>query len=209
MPTDLAPAIAEPNDAPASRLASTLYRLTVEQYLKMIDAGIFDQGPRAELLGGFIVEKMTKHTPHNFGVMSLGEALRTALAPGWCVREEKSIVLDAWSRPEPDITVARGPRTAYRHADPTPEEIAILFEVADSSYDADRFEKWPRYAAARTPAYGILNIQDRRMELYGDPEGEGQTAAYRTGRTYSEDTEFPVLIDGHEVGRIAVADLLS
>ena len=48
------------------------YRLTVRQYLKMIDAGIFRDEDHVELLGGLLVDKMTKKDPHNFAIDMLG-----------------------------------------------------------------------------------------------------------------------------------------
>ena len=146
------------------REGSNLYRLSVKQFLQMVDAGILKEDQRIELLGGLLVEKMTKYPPHNFGVGSLAEYLRNIVAPGWIVREEKSLDLDPLSRPEPDIVVARGPYSLYSQRDPTVKDIALVIEVSDSSYSEDRGRKWHLYAAAKIPLYIILNIQARRFE---------------------------------------------
>ena len=79
------------------REGSNLYRLSVKQFLQMVDAGILKEDQRIELLGGLLVEKMTKYPPHHFGVGSLAEYLRNIVAPGWIVREEKSLDLDPLS----------------------------------------------------------------------------------------------------------------
>ncbi len=122
-------------ETPAKTASSgvTLYRFTVEQYLSMIDAGVFVDGPDAELLGGRIVSKMTKNEPHDFGVDQFSELIRACLPAEWIVRQEKSIVLSRWSRPEPDIVVARGPRSLYKRRAPGPPDLALVIEVADSS----------------------------------------------------------------------------
>ncbi len=184
------------------------YQLTVEQYHAMIDSRILPEGARVELLGGKLVEKMTKDPPHNFGVFRLGELLRRLLPQGMQVREEKPIDLDAWSQPEPDLVIARGDSTAYRAREPRPADILLIIEVAESSYDYDRGEKWRRYAAAKVPFYGILNIGSRRCEHYGAPRGRDVRAAYREVALDEADADFPVTVEGQEVGRIAVRDLL-
>lgn len=186
-----------------------LYHLTVEQYLAMIASGVLGAGDRVELLGGLLVEKMVKNSPHNFGVGQTATALRALLPIAWVVREEKSVVIDAWSRPEPDVAVVRGPSTLYRDRDPKAREIALIVEVSDSTYSEDRGAKWRHYAAAKIPVYAIPNIQGRRLEVYRKPWGRGDSARYRESETFDEAAEFPVVIDGRELGRIAVKDVLA
>ncbi len=194
--------------AKASRGGIVPFRLTVEQFLKMIDAGIFSDGSHVELLGGILVNKMTKHDPHDFAVDNLSAILGRLLPDGWIARQEKSVVLGKHWRPEPDIAVARGPRERYRGQAPQAEDLALVVEVADSSYAADRGAKWRRYAACRVPAYWIVNIDARSIEVYTDPVGEGRDAQYRASRSFGIDDEIPVTIDGREVGRVAARDIL-
>ena len=184
------------------------YRINVAQYLKMIDAGIFSDGTRVELLGGVLAKKMTKNVPHDFAVMQLAEIVRRILPPPWIVREEKSIVMGSRWRPEPDLVVLGGPTTAYRSRDPNPADIALLIEVADSSYPSDRGIKWRGYASAKIPAYWVVNIAESRVEVYTDPDGSGRSAAYRRLSLFGRDEEILVLIEGLEAGRVSVRDVL-
>ena len=66
-----------------TRTASGLvpYRLTVRQFLKMIEANLFREGDRVELLGGLLLP-MTTHDPHDFGVAQLAQLLRPTIASG-------------------------------------------------------------------------------------------------------------------------------
>jgi hypothetical protein len=188
---------------------TNLYRLTVGQFLAMIRAGVFREGERVELLGGLLVEKMVKHPPHNFGVTRIAEALRAILPAGWIVWEEKSVALDTRSRPEPDIAVVRGPIVNFRDRDPKSKEIALIVEVAESSYSEDSGRKWALYAAAKIPVHAILNIPVRRLELYSKPWGRGHSARYRQADIFDASSEFPVLLEGRELGRVAVKDVLA
>jgi Uma2 family endonuclease len=185
-----------------------LYRLSVKHFLQMVEAGIVKEDEPVELLGGLIFEKSVKRARHNFGVGSLAEHLRDIVSPGWIVREEKSLDLDPFSRPEPDIVVARGSHDIYCHHDPTAKDLALIIEVADSSYMKDRGWKWNLYAAAKVPVYIILNIHDRHMELYRKPFGRGETARYRETEVFDESSFLPVVIEGKELGRIAIREVM-
>src|SRR4051794_34469357 len=93
------------------------YRITVKQYLKMIEADVFPDGAHMELLGGRLVETATS-TPHDFIVDQLADLIRCMLPAGMTLREEKSLQLDRYSRPQPDIAVLRGEKVAFAHRDP-------------------------------------------------------------------------------------------
>src|SRR3982751_1784924 len=107
---------------PRSSSGVVPYRLTVRQFLKMIDADVFRDEDHVELLDGILVDKMKKYPPHNFGVRKLATLFRGLLPAGWFVDEEKPIQLSRWSRPEPDVSVIRGQPDDYAERDPTAAE---------------------------------------------------------------------------------------
>ena len=184
------------------------YRLTVRQFERMIDAGVFRDADHVELLGGLLVDKMVKKPPHNVAVGSLATELRGRLPAGWFVNEEKPIQLSRWSQPEPDVAVIRGRLKDYGEKGPTAVHVGLLAEVADSSYPKDRGAKWCKYAAAKIAVYWIVNLPQRQVEVYTSPSGRGKSAAYRNVKTYGADEQVPVVVDGRELGRIAVRDIL-
>lgn len=185
------------------------YRLTVSQFLKMIDAGVFPNDAHVELLGGLLVDKIVKKNAHNYAVDKLADDLRRLLSEGYRVREEKSYLHGRYDRPEPDIAVVRGSVDDYRHREPRPKDIALLIEVADVSYAKDRGAKWWRYASAGIPTYVIVNLKKEQVEVCSDPAGRGDAAAYRVVNIFGVRERFPIIIDSREVGCIAVKDLLS
>jgi Uma2 family endonuclease len=200
--------MATATQTPATGSGVVPYRLTVRQFERMIDAGIFPDDVRVELLGGMLVDKMTKNDHHNFTVGRLGKILGRLLPSDWFVREEKSVTLGRSWRPEPDLAVVRGPDDRYRSRAPQAKDIGIVIEVADVSYAQDRGAKWRGYAAARVPNYWIINLPARRVEVYTDPKGRGTAAKYRASTLYDAEVKVPVLIDGWQVGQIAVRDIL-
>ena len=185
------------------------YRLTVRQFEKMIDAGVFGENDHVELLEGILVDKMTKKDPHNFTVGEIAEAIRAMVTLEWVVREEKSVVLGRFSRPEPDVAIVRGPRERYRTAAPTPADLALHIEVSDTTYALDRGKKWRKYAAFKIPVYWIVNLPLRQIEVYTDPSGRGKAAGYRVTKVYAADDDVPVILNGQEVGRVWVRDMIS
>ena len=184
------------------------YRLSVRQYLKAIDAGVFDDDARVELLGGILVAPMTKGDAHNYLAMILPPALRGVVPPPWLVVTEISLRLGPRSRPEPDLLVLQGPASRFKVRPPAAQDVAIVVEIADTSYRFDRGSRWQRYAAALVPVYWIINLRKRQVEVYRDPIGTKATAVYETAEVYDANSRVPVVIDGVEVGQILVREIL-
>ena len=72
------------------------------------------------------------------------------------------------SMPEPDISVARGEPDDYLDVDPGPDDVALVVEVSDSTIVADRIMA-TTYGGDRIPAYWIVNVIDRQIEVYANP----------------------------------------
>lgn len=185
-----------------------LYRFKIAQFDKMIGADIFPEGVRVELLGGVLAEKMTKYPPHNFAVGRLGKILRNLLTGDWVVREEKSVVLREDWRPEADLAVVRGPEDRYRVSDPGLADLVLIIEVAESSRSVDRGAKRHGYAAAGIPVYWVVDLSRRVVEVHSLPSGVGRRARYRRIDVFEADAEVSVVIEGRELGKIAVREIL-
>jgi Uma2 family endonuclease len=183
--------------------------LSVEQYHHMIRAGVFKNGDKIELLEGVLVPKMTKHWPHTFATQVLRSRFERLLPEAsWFVNDQEPVTTTD-SEPEPDLLIVRGSRLEYarqqRH--PEPEETGLLIEVADSSLEVDRGAKKRIYARAGIVEYWIVNIPVRCVEVYNDPTGPCEKPTFGSVRTYDITQQVPVVLDGTEVGRIAVAEL--
>jgi Uma2 family endonuclease len=199
--THPAPAVAQ--DVPDE----PIYRLSVEQYHRMIEAGVLDEDDPVELLEGWLVKKMPKNPPHGYAKWKLAELLRGTIAGGWIVKAEDPVTATD-SEPEPDLTVVRGRIDDYRTRHPGPEDTALAAEVADSSLRRDRGLKKRIYARAGIPVYWIVNLVDRRIEVYTEPSGPAETPDYGRREDFGPEAEVPVALDGREVGRIAVREVL-
>jgi Uma2 family endonuclease len=183
---------------------SPLYRLSLEQYEAMVESGAFTARDRFHLINGFLVAKMTQNDPHCTADDLCGVALVQVIPTGWYVRPAKPIRLpDQVSKPEPDRCVVRGTIRDYSQRSPGPADVALIVKISDSSLSDDR--KLARiYGGSGIPAYWIVNLVDRQVEVYTLPYPDG----YHSRQDFAPGQLIPVVIDGAEVGRIGVADIL-
>ncbi len=183
-----------------------LFRITVQQYHDMIENGILGPDDDVELLEGFLVRKMATNPPHRVAKFLTGNALRPILPPGWFLDEHDPVTTDD-SEPEPDISALRGEPRDYLKRNPTAADAAKLIEVSDTSLKRDR-DKRRIYARAGFPIYWIVNIPERQIEVYTEPSGSTEQPDYAKVTIYKEGDTVPVVIDGREIGRINVKDVL-
>ncbi len=149
--------------------------------------------------------RRSKKPSHIWAVMRIVEAMPSLLPPGWTWRKEDPVRIPAFDEPEPDVAVLRGSAEDYRDRIPDASDVALLVEVAETTLARDRGEKFAAYARGGIAVYWIVNLVDRQVELYTGPGLDGYTS--RVDFTAGE--HVPVVIDGVEVGRIAVSDMLS
>lgn len=184
-----------------------IWRLSVDQYHSMIRVGILTAEDPVELLEGVLVQKMPKNPAHVTAKRLLVRALERILPAGWIVDSEAPVTTDD-SEPEPDIAAVRGTERAFNTRHPGPEDAALVIEIADSSLRRDRGRKKRLYARARVREYWIVNLVDRQVEVYTEPTGPIRKPDYRGRCEYGETAAVPVVIDGREVGRVSVAEIL-
>ena len=152
----------------------TLRRWNRTEYERLVDLGLF-RGDPVELIAGQLVVAEPQGSYHATAVGAADDALRAVLPPGWIVRAQMPVALDAESAPEPDLVVVAGPRTDYRESHPA--GAALILEVSDSSLEFDRQHKGSLYARAGVEDYWIVNLIDRVLEVYRDP-GQDPAAPY-------------------------------
>ena len=181
-----------------------VWRVTVERYHEMIRAGVLTAADRLELLDGWLVPKMPQNPPHRGVVFRVRETLRQVLPDRWYVDGQVPITLAA-SEPEPDVVVVRGKSEQYLERHPGPRELGLVVEVADTSLVQDRLLKKAIYAEADIPLYWIVNLAERRVEVFGDPSGPIKQPNYGRRRDYGPGEEVPLILDGREICRIPVA----
>jgi hypothetical protein len=199
--------ICQPIPLTAEVPTEPIYRLSVDQYHAMIRTGILEEDTPVELLEGWLVQKMTKNPPHTTATQLTREALEGLGITDFFINVQEPITTDT-SEPEADVSLIRGRRRDYHDRHPGAEDVALAVEVADSSLHRDRTTKKQIYARNRIPVYWIVNLIESQVEVYRDPSGPTAEPDYRQRQIYRPEDSVPVEVDGREVGRIAVRDLL-
>jgi Uma2 family endonuclease len=185
-----------------------IWRLTVEQYHEMIEAGILTEDDPVELLEGWLVTKMTKKPQHSLATQLTSNTLARVVPADWFINVQEPITT-ADSEPEPDVTIERGNRRDYSDRHPSPEDVALVVEVADATLQRDRTLKLRLYAKARVTTYWILNLVERQLEVYTNPIGKDIEADYQQRRVYQESDVVPIMINGQEIARVPVREFLA
>jgi Uma2 family endonuclease len=141
---------------------------TVEDYHRMIDAGILDDRP-VELLNGEIVEMSPEGPSHANLNSDAADYLRDRLGHRAKVREGHPITLPNDSEPEPDIAIVQPLGREYRQHHPYPENIFWIIEFSNSSLSKDLGEKSKIYAAANIAEYWVVNLRTMQLIVLRSP----------------------------------------
>ena len=184
-----------------------ILRLRIEQYHAIIQAGILTDDDSVELLEGWLVFKMPKNPPHRATTRLLRTALENILPAGWYVDSQEPITLSN-SEPEPDIVVVRGDTRQYLDRHPGAEDIALIIEVSDTTLQRDRTVKKRIYARAGISIYWIVNLVEEQVEVYSQPLVEVEQPDYSQRLDFARSAVIPIIIEGIEIGVIAVDALL-
>jgi Uma2 family endonuclease len=177
------------------------------EYDRLVEAEILGPADRLELLGGAMVLKEPQYSPHATAISLVHRVLTAALAPSWHARVQMPVALDDDSEPEPDVCVVPGDPRDYRDAHP--EHPVLIVEVALSRLRFDREHKGSLYARARIADYWIVNIPDRRLEVYREPMPDAAAAfAWRYGRVVTLGPDERVSPLAIPAALVTVADLL-
>jgi len=187
--------------------AEPVYRMTVAQYHTALRAGVFEEGDPIELLEGLMVQKMPKKPPHVVALARLLRALTPHIPAAWSTRSQDPITLED-GEPEPDLAVILGRAEDYLARHPGPADIALVIEVSDTTLDRDRGIKLRSYARAGLPAYWIVNLVDRCVEVYTSPDAAASTPTYRTRTTWDPGDAVELAFGGASWGEVRVDDVL-
>jgi Uma2 family endonuclease len=182
-------------------------RWTSDEYYELADLGWF-RNQRVELIDGEILEMPPQKDLHAAAISLTAEALSRSFGPGFWVRQQFPLHLSETSEPEPDVAVVKGAIRDYVGTG-HPTTALLVVEVSDATLRYDRGAKASFYAAHGIADYWIVNLQERRLEVYRDPIADAkQRFGYRfenIARYSQAETAAPLAAPG---SAIAVADLV-
>ncbi len=164
----------------------TLTRWTVEDYHRMIEAGILDDRS-VELLRGEIIDMSPEGPIHRFVNNRGAKYLHSVLGHLAEILESHPITL-LDSEPEPDIVAIRLPDTLYLTRHPYPEDIYLLVEISQSTLAKDLGVKRKLYAGVGIREYWVIDLQSRVLRVFQNPREDD----YKIDRVYRDGVIHPI-----------------
>jgi len=142
---------------------------SVEEYDRMIETGIFPEDDRIELIDGEVVKMSPIGNSHAACVLRFTTFFSRLVGRLALVNVQNPIQLDDYSKPQPDIALLKPHKDFYAQSPPSPTDVLLLVEVADSSVAYDRGVKIPLYARAAIPEVWLVDLPREVIEVYAQP----------------------------------------
>ncbi|NOT56885.1 MAG: Uma2 family endonuclease [Deltaproteobacteria bacterium] len=149
------------------------HRLTVAEYYRMAEVGILSPEARVELIEGEVIDMPPIGSRHAGTVKYLTNRLMYAVGDRAIVSAQDPIFLDVHSEPQPDIALLRPRSDFYRNAHPTPVDVLLVVEVADSTLAYDTQIKLPLYARHHIPEVWLVDLVNQRLSIHCSPTASG------------------------------------
>ena len=146
---------------------------TVQEYHHMSDVGILDANERTELITGKIVLMTAKGTPHVIALQLAASNLQSQLNHIALIRTQDPIELDDFSEPEPDLVIVKGKILDYTDRHPSPEDVYLVVEIADSTLKKDCEVKDKLYARSNISDYWVIDVKNRQVHIFRTPTPTG------------------------------------
>ncbi len=156
------------------------HRITVAEYHRMAEAGIFTEDDRVELIEGEIIDMAPIGARHAACVGKLIDLFYSYNQLGAQIVVQNPIRLGENSEPQPDVALVRPRKDRYAAAHPGPSDVLLLIEVSDTSSAYDRSVKVPLYARYWIPEVWLVDLPGEVIEVFQEPSPEG----YRQVRKY-------------------------
>ena len=148
-------------------------QFNVREYNQMPQAGILKEDEKVELIRGEIVKMSPVGRRHAACVNRLNQLFSQRLGNLVLVSVQNPVELDNYSEPEPDIALLKPKTDFYESGHPTPGEIFLIVEVADTTIKGDREVKIPLYAEDNVIEVWLVNLNEQCLEIYRKPTPKG------------------------------------
>lgn len=158
-------------------LSPTTHRFTVKDYHRMGEADIFEPDDRVELIDGEVFELAPIGVRHAACVMRLSHLVWARIGDRAIVSVQCPIQVGEFSEPQPDLSVLRPRDNFYADHHPTPPDIHLVIEVADSSLRHDLVRKAPLYVAGGIPEVWVVDLVTNTLHV----TRAGQAVQLRAG----------------------------
>jgi Uma2 family endonuclease len=153
---------------------------SVEEYNRMVEAGILGKEDRVELIEGEILEMSPIGSRHMACVDRAAVLLLPPLVGKAIVRVQGAIRLGDFSKPQPDLILLEHRNDYYAPSEAVTRNAFLVIEVSDSSIRYDRGPKLRVYARHAVSEVWIEDLTTDTLLVFREPEG----GAYKTQITF-------------------------
>jgi Uma2 family endonuclease len=157
-----------------------VYRFTVEDYYRLVEAGILEEDARVELLDGQIIPMAPIGPEHHWILAELNEAFVDQRGRRFKVGPGRSLVIRPRDVPEPDLVLYRPDLSRRQQA--TPADVLLVIEIADSTLTNDLGYKASLYRRAGVPEYWVVDVPNRCLRVFTLSGDRYETTVIREGK---------------------------
>jgi Uma2 family endonuclease len=154
------------------------HAISVEEYLRMGEAGVFAPEAHLELIEGEIIEMAPIGSLHAGTVAILDRLLgRTAgdLALVWV---QNPLIVGEQSVPQPDLALLKPRADSYTRSHPIAADVLLVVEVADTTLAFDLGTKVPLYARAGIVEAWVVDLPARALRVFRHPGASGYGSSF-------------------------------
>ena len=159
------------------------HALSVDDFHKLGEIGVLRDDDRVELIEGVLIDMAPIGSRDASVVNRFTNRLAAALSGHAIVSARNPVILGAASEVQPDIALLRHRDDFYADAHPTPSDVLLVIEVADTSLPFDRNVKVPLYARHGIPEVWLVSPRERRIEVFRRPTNAGYGETLRPAET--------------------------
>ncbi|MEX2316961.1 MAG: Uma2 family endonuclease [Pirellulales bacterium] len=173
----------QPDSLLLSPAADGRVRFSRAAYHRMADAGILDRNARFELIEGDIYMMSPIGPAQGALVRRLTQFFTKRLPDTIDCSIQLPIFSAEHSEPEPDVALIRQRDDDYRNEHPSPKDVLLIIEVAQSSLGQDLGTKLRLYASSAIPEYWVVDVHRQVILVHREPIGN----SYRVSKLIPRD----------------------
>jgi len=163
------------------------HRISVDEYHRMAESGLFAPDARVELIDGEIIDMPPMGSPHAGNVSQLDTLLHRAVGDRALIRCQLPIQVGDWSEPQPDLVLVATRESFYKEHHPTEHETLLAIEVSESTLDFDLRRKKALYARQGIREYWVVDVGNHRLHVFRSPAGADYQEASAADRPGTQD----------------------
>ena len=155
-------------------------RFTIEEYYRLVEAGILEEDARVELLDGQIIPMAPIGPEHHWILEELNEAFMRQLDERFKVGPGRSLPIRPHDVPEPDLVLYWPGIGRWRHL--TAADVLLVIEIADSTLSDDLGYKVDLYRRAKIPEYWVVDVRHQCLRVFTLAGDRYETTIVREGK---------------------------